>query len=43
MCGPLAQLAGTRIRADLDEIHSICRGGTSSRIREAIRPGAEDP
>jgi isoquinoline 1-oxidoreductase alpha subunit len=28
--------------ADLDEIRNICRCGTYTRIREAIRAGAEN-
>ena len=28
--------------ADLDEIRNVCRCGTYSRIREAIKAGAQD-
>jgi isoquinoline 1-oxidoreductase alpha subunit len=28
--------------ADLDELRNICRCGTYSRIREAVKAGAED-
>jgi isoquinoline 1-oxidoreductase alpha subunit len=38
-----AQAEGREItEADLDELRNICRCGTYSRIREAIKAGAED-
>ena len=38
-----ARAAGHEIRdSDLDEIRNICRCGTYSRIREAIKAGARD-
>jgi isoquinoline 1-oxidoreductase subunit alpha len=38
-----AHAAGREITdADLDELRNICRCGTYSRIREAIKAGAED-
>ena len=33
-------MAGTITDADLDTIRNICRCGTYTRIREAIRDGA---
>ena len=38
-----AQAAGHEVSdADLDEIRNVCRCGTYSRIREAIKAGAQD-
>ena len=38
-----AQAQGRDIsEADLDEIRNVCRCGTYSRIREAIKAGAQD-